>query len=168
MYFRELIGTVSMEMKGTQGLRSGPNESERDKLRSIVAAVSEHQMLLTLIDKGVQGRMLTWENTMQLDLGWSKLIYNFNMSPSLLKFHLNSMHDVAHTPANMRLWNLADVGNCKLCGWRTCNIKHILAVCPLALKGSRFNWRHDNVLRVIVAALLEVVVRTFHKIIQQS
>ena len=77
------------------------------------------------------------------------------MSPALLKFHINSMHDVANTPANMKLWNYADTGNCTLCGWRSCNIKHILAVCHYSLNNRRFNWRHDNVLRVIAGALLD-------------
>ena len=45
---------------------------------------------------------------MQLSLGWNNLIYNYKMCPALLKFHLNSMHDVANTPANMKLWNYAD------------------------------------------------------------
>ena len=56
-------------------------------------------MLVTSVNKGVQGRFLTWQNTMQLDL----LNYNYKMSPALLKFHLNSTDDVANTPANMKL-----------------------------------------------------------------
>ena len=54
-------------------------------------------MLVTSVNKGVQGRFLTWQNTMQLDL----LNYNYKMSTALLKFHLNSTDDVANTPANM-------------------------------------------------------------------
>ena len=65
------------------------------------------------------------------------------------------MHDVAHTPANMSLWNYAESGACPLCGWKNCNIKHILAVCYFSLNNKRFNWRHDNVLRVIAKALLD-------------
>ena len=92
---------------------------------------------------------------MQLDLSWNNLIYNYKMSPALLKFHLNSVHDVAHTPTNMKLWNYSSTGNCTLCGWKTCNIKHILAICSVARNSKRYNWRHDNVLRVIAGALLE-------------
>ena len=40
---------------------------------------------------------------MQLDLGWNNLIYNYDISPELLKFHLNAIHDTAHAPANMKL-----------------------------------------------------------------
>lgn len=155
LYFEELVGFLSKDRKGTQGLRCGTKMNEKEKIKQLVASVSENDMLLTLINKSVQGRFLTWENTMQLDLGWNNLIYNYKMSPALLKFHLNSVHDVAHTPANMKLWNYSSTGNCTLCGWNTCNIKHILAVCNVARNSKRFNWRHDNVLRVIAGALIE-------------
>jgi len=150
LYFRELVGVVSTERKG---LGWDPKRTSKDNLKDLVAEISQQDLILTLVDKGVQGRFLTWENTMQLDLSWNNLIYNYKMSPSLLKFHLNSMHDVASTPANLKLWNYADTGNCTLCGWKYCNIKHILAVCHHSLNNKRFNWRHDNVLRVIASAL---------------
>ena len=57
------------------------------------------------------------ENAMQLDLGWNNRILSttvYKMSPCLLKFHLNSIHDVTHTPANMSLWNMAETGHCSL------------------------------------------------------
>ncbi|XP_063683646.1 uncharacterized protein LOC134818144 [Bolinopsis microptera] len=152
LYFQELVGVVT---KDRVGLGYKPKLTERQKLRQLVESVSENDMLVTLVNKGVQGKFLTWENTMQLDLGWNSLIYNYKMSPALLKFHLNSTHDVANTPANMKLWNYSSTGNCTLCGWKTCNIKHILAVCSVARKSKRYNWRHDNVLRVIAGALLD-------------
>ena len=76
---------------------------------------------------------------------------------ALLKLHLNAMHDVARTPAKMSLWNYADVGQCPLCGWKHCNIKHILGVCNFSLNNIRFNWRHDNVLRVIEKTMLDQI-----------
>ena len=153
LYFRELVGIIA---KGRMGLgHSKGAATTKDKLKEMVAQISEQDLLLTLVDKGVQGRFMTWENTMQLDLGWNNLIYNYKMSPALLKFHLNAMHDVAHTPANMSLWNYAESGACPLCGWKNCNIKHILAVCYFSLNNKRFNWRHDNVLRVIAKILLD-------------
>ena len=155
LYFRELVGVT---VKGRMGLGSEKTaSSEKEKLKELVGQISEQDLLLTLVDKGTQGRFLTWENTMQLDIGWNNLIYNYKMSPALLKFHLNAMHDVAHTPANMSLWNYAEVGHCPLCGWKHCNIKHILAVCNFSLNNKRFNWRHDNVLRVIAKALLDQI-----------
>ncbi|XP_063681930.1 uncharacterized protein LOC134816860 [Bolinopsis microptera] len=152
LYFQELFGVVT---KDRVGLGCKPKLTERQKLRQLVKSVSENDMLVTLVNKGVQGKFLTWENTMQLDLGWNCLIYNYKMSPALLKFRLNSTHDVANTPANMILWNYSSTGNCTLCGWKTCNIKHILAVCSVARNSKRYNWRHDNVVRVIAGALLD-------------
>ena len=112
-------------------------------------------MLLTVYNKNVQGRFLTWENTMQLDLGWNNLIYNYDISPELLKFLLNAIHDTAHTPANMKLWKYSNTAKCPLCNWRNCNLKHILSGCRVALEGKRYNWRHDQVLRVICRTLSE-------------
>ena len=155
LYFRELVGVTTEGRMGLGSKKCASNDKE--KLKELVAQISERDLLLTLVDKGIQGRFLTWENTMQLDVGWNNLIYNYKMSPALLKFHLNAMHDVAHTPANMKLWNYAETGNCPLCGWRNCNIKHILAVCNFSLNNKRFNWRHDNVLRVIAGALLNQI-----------
>ena len=145
-----------MKVKGRMGLGWEKTASSRKgKLREMVEQISKHDLLLTLVDKGVQGELLT----MQLDFGWNNLIYNYKMSPSLLKFHLNSksIHDDAHTPGDMSLWNMAETGHCSLCGLRHCNIKHILAVCNFSLNNKRFNWRHDNVLSVIAKALLDQI-----------
>ncbi|XP_063693624.1 uncharacterized protein LOC134825376 [Bolinopsis microptera] len=135
LYFRELVGVT---VQGRMGLGSKRSvASEKEKLKELVSHISEQDILLTLVDKGVQGQFLTWENIMQLDLGWNNLIYNYKMSPALLKFHLNATHDVANTPANMSLWNYADTGHCPLCGWRHCNIKHILVACNFSLNNKR-------------------------------
>ena len=85
LYFQELVGVVTEDRKG---LGTSKQLTEREKLSNIIASISENDMLLTLVNKRVQGKFLTWENTMQLDLGWNNLIYNYKFSPSLLKFHL--------------------------------------------------------------------------------
>jgi len=46
--------------------------------------VSENDIIVTLVNKGVQGKSLTWEDKMQLDLGWNNFIYNYKMSSVLL------------------------------------------------------------------------------------
>ena len=78
-----------------------------------------------------------------MDLGRSNLIYDYKMTSALLKFYINAVHDVANTPASMKLWNYADTGKCMMCGWRKCDINDNKWV----------NWRHDNVLREIVGTL---------------
>ena len=102
---------------------------------------------------------LNRKNTMQLDLGWNNLLYNFNLSPELLKFHLNAIHDTAHTPANLKLWKYSNTAKCTLCGSNFCNLKHILTGCQTALEGKCYNWRHDQVLRVICQVLLDQLQR---------
>ena len=75
LYFRELVGVT---VKGRMGLGWEKTASSRkEKLKEMVAQISEQDLLLTLVDKGVQGKLLTWENTMQLYLGWNNLIYNY-------------------------------------------------------------------------------------------
>ncbi|XP_063677783.1 uncharacterized protein LOC134813834 [Bolinopsis microptera] len=88
LYFRELVGETVQGMMGLGSKRSV--SSEKEKLKELVSHISEQDILLTLVDKGVQGQFLTWENTMQLHLGWNNLIYNYKMSPALLKFHTST------------------------------------------------------------------------------
>ena len=155
MYFQELVGVVTSDRKGLGFNSKGRLPCERDRLKQLIASISENEMLQTLYNKSVQGRFLTWENTMQLDLGWSNLIYNYHMTPELLKFHLNSIHDTTHTPANMKLRTYVSTAKCLLCGWKNCNLKHILTGRRVALEGKRYSWRHGQVLRVICRALLD-------------
>ena len=152
LYFQELVGYVQSDRKGL-GFNKERKLCERDRLKQLVASISESEMLQALYSKRVQGKFLTWENTMQLDVSWNNLIYNYSMSPELLKFHFNSIHETAHTPANMKLWNYASSSRCLLCGWSYCNLKHILTCCKVALDGKRYNWRHDQVLRAIGTTL---------------
>ncbi|XP_063689179.1 uncharacterized protein LOC134822197 [Bolinopsis microptera] len=119
----------------------------------MIKSLKEEELLQTLYDKRVQGKFLTWENTMQLDTGWQSLLYT--LSPELTKFHLNAIHDVASTPSNLQLWNYSSTNNCPLCGRQQCNLKHILTCCPVSLKQGRYNWIHDQVLRVIVQPIAE-------------
>ena len=70
-------------MKGRTGLGFEKTaSSEKEKLKELVGQISEQDLLLTLVDKRVQGRFRTWENTMQLDIGWNNLIFNYKMSPA--------------------------------------------------------------------------------------
>ena len=143
-----------MENKEGAGVGFGAKKKEgtRESLVKVIQSLKEKELLLALYDKSVQGRFLTWENTMQLDTGWNLL---FTLSTELTKFHLNAIHDVASTPNNLKLWNYSSSNNCPLCGRRQCNLKHILTCCPVSLRQGRYNWRHDQVLRVIVEPIVE-------------
>ena len=84
---------------------------------------------------------------MAFDTTWNNVIYQ--LSPELLKFHVNAIHDTASTPSNLKLWNKAASGNCKLCS-KQGTLNHILTFCKVALRQGRFNWRHNQVLREIM------------------
>ena len=89
-------------------------------------------------------------------------------APSFLKFHLNTIHDVAHTPINMNpTWSYGTtltLGSAPCVGGIhvTSSTSWLFALWPEAPK-SNYNWRHDNVLRVIAGALL-VQVRRFNRV----
>ncbi len=154
LYFQELVGLVQSDRKGL-GFNKDRKLCERDRLKQLIASISEDEILPTLYSKSVEGKFLTWENTMQLDVSWNNLLYNHSMSPELLKFHYNSIHETAHTPANMKLWNYASSARCPLCGWSHSDLKHILTGCKVQFDGKRYNWRHDQVLRAIGTTLQE-------------
>ena len=155
LYFKELLGYIQCKEGAGIGFggSSKKKKSKRERLVEVIKSLKEEELLLTLYDKRVQGKFLNWENTMQLDTGWQSLLYT--LSPELTKFHLNSIHDVASTPSNLKLWNYSSTSDCPLCGRQHCNLKHILTCCPVSLKQGRYNWRHDQVLRVIVLSIIE-------------
>ena len=78
-------------------------EGKGSLLQRIDIFLNDRNLLLTVYDNSVQGRFLTWENTMQLDTGWQNRL--FTLSPGLDKLLLNAIHDVASTPNNLKLLN---------------------------------------------------------------
>ena len=50
LYFKELVGTIST---GRMGLGCKPSRSHKDNLKDAVAAITEHELLLAMFDKGV-------------------------------------------------------------------------------------------------------------------
>ncbi|KAL5266730.1 hypothetical protein ACHWQZ_G003942 [Mnemiopsis leidyi] len=152
LYFKGLIGHIQTKEGAGVGFGAKKSKGTRESLVKVIHSLKEKELLLALYDKSVQGRFLTWENTMQLDTGWNLL---FTWSQELTKFHLNAIHDVASTPNNLKLWNYSSSNNCPLCGRQHCNLKHILTCCPVSLRQGRYNWRHDQVPRVIVEPIVE-------------
>ena len=56
LYFQELVGVVTEDRKG---LGTSKQLTEREKLSNIIASISENDILLTLVNKRVQGKFLT-------------------------------------------------------------------------------------------------------------
>jgi len=151
-YFQKLVGHVCQGREGLGFKMHFKDSSESKSLTNTIREISEQQLLMTLYDKKVQGRVLTWEDAMTFDLSWRTLIYS--LSPDLVMFYLNSIHDTCATPNNPKLWNCTTTGRCSICNRKNCNLKHILTCCPVALKQSRYNWRHDMVLHAIMSYML--------------
>ena len=154
LFFKELVGTTAT---GTQGLGSGAKReqpTERKQMSGMIREFDEQSMLVSLYDKASQGRFLTWENAMSLDTGWSNLLYK--LSPDLLKFHVNAIHNTVASPANLMLWKKSSTGVCALCG-KYGTLSHILTHCRVALNQGRYNWRHDQTLRAIMHPVFEQV-----------
>ena len=94
---------------------------------------------------------LIWGSVMFLDTQWRHLIYG--LSDKLLAFYLNGLSDTLPTPANLKLWKMTKLGVCALCKYNHCTLSHILNNCRVSLKSLRYNWRHDMVLRRLVAQI---------------
>ena len=76
----------------------------------------------------------------------------------LLKFLLNSTHNVLPTSDNLRRWGKTVVDlKCCLCGFPNPTLKHILNGCSMALKQGRYTWRHDSILQRLVEDLKSFV-----------
>ena len=120
LYFKELIGYIQTKEGAGVGFGAKKKDGARESLVKVIQSLNEKDLLLTLYDKSVQGRFLTWENTMQLDTGWQNRL--FTLSPGLDKFLLNAIHDVASTPNNLKLLNYSSSNNCPLRGRQQCNL----------------------------------------------
>ena len=132
-------------------------KEHRNALSSLVKEVSEEQMLISLYNMAQQGRWLSWETAMQMDIRWNKLLYSW--SPEMLKFYLNTIQDTLPTPANLKVWNKQALGQCVLCGYNNCTMMHIFNCCQYSLRSGRYNWRHDMVLREIVHHIIPAILQ---------
>ena len=67
-----------------------------------------------------------------------------------MKFAYNASIDTLPTNSNLALWYRGQIfPRCKLCGFPSQTLKHILNKCEVALHQHRFNPRHDSVLSLI-------------------
>ena len=100
----------------------------------------------------VQGDWLNFDAVSKADLSWNSLIYS--IPQELLKFLLNSTHNVLPTSDNLKRWGKTVVDmRCCLCGFSNPTLKHILNGCSMALKQGRYTWRHDSILLHLIGEL---------------
>ena len=139
-----------------QKLTKAMTPSEHRKcISSLIKEVDEEDMIIFLHSCAKQGQFLKWDTAMQVDTSWNKLLYVW--SPELLSFHINAIHDLLPSPANLKLWGKTDTGTCKLCHHTNCTLFHILNGCNYSLHDGRYNWRHDHTLKMIANGLLPFI-----------
>ena len=124
------------------------NNRVKDQRHTILKRVEQDEEELRLANcysYGIQGDWLNFDMVVKTDLSWNSLIYT--LPQELLKFLLNSTHNVLPTPDNLKRWGktVTEI-ECSLCGGKNITLKHILNSCPTALHQGRFTWRHDNIL----------------------
>ena len=71
---------------------------------------------------------------------------------------LNASVNWVKTPDLLKLWGYTHQGLCTIYGSGGCTLHHILSNCSIALRQRRYNWRHDSVLKHILAVLADHIV----------
>ena len=86
---------------------------------------------------------------MDCDLSyWSVAVSS--LSDCEMRFVYNAAIDTFPTNANLALWYKGQVSaKCKLCGFSTQTLQHVLNKCEEVLQQHRFDSRHDSVLSLI-------------------
>ena len=80
-----------------------------------------------------KGTGLNFDAMLKADLSWNSLMYS--IPQELLRFLLNSTHNVLPTSDNLKRWGKTVVDlKCRLCGFLNPTLKHVLNGCSMALK----------------------------------
>lgn len=82
---------------------------------------------------------------------WNRIISG--LPSGQLSFILRAGADCLPTPLNLRRWKYITDPKCKLCSSPTPTTLHVLNNCQTALEQDRYTWRHDSVLKQIVAGI---------------
>ena len=89
-------------------------------------------------------------NYVQQDFSWASLMA---MPANLTSFCLASTYDTLPSPTNLKRWRITTETMCTLCSKDVCTTAHILGACKVSLLQGRYTFRHDTVLRQVIAAL---------------
>ena len=151
---KDIVGAVQTGRKGFGLLDFKPYgmSSEKEKRDAVVAEVRKQEQekrQLHLVQCAQQGQCLEWqEMVVERKLSWKEL---WGWGPARTSFLIKSTYDVLPSPANLARWKVTDDDKCRCGQYGT--LRHALSGCKLGLKGGRYTWRHDQVLRVVVDAL---------------
>ncbi|KAI4901998.1 hypothetical protein NFI96_003044 [Prochilodus magdalenae] len=92
-----------------------------------------------------QGASVRWEGVLERKLTWNDI---WKAEPQRIKFMIQTVYDLLPSPANLHSWGKSDLPICPLCPGRG-TLEHILSSSPAALRGDRYRWCHDKVLRAV-------------------
>ena len=89
-------------------------------------------------------------NYVQQDFSWPSLMA---MPANLTSFRLASTYDIPTSPTNLKRWRITTETMCSLCSKDVGTTAHILGAPKVSLLQGRYSFRHDPVLRQVIAAL---------------
>ena len=143
------IDTISLGHQHAKKKKDSLVKQERHNILKRIEKEDEESHIAKCHGYAMQGDWLNFDAVLEADLSWKALIYT--LPQELLKFLVNSTHNVLPTPDNLSRWGktMVDI-KCNLCGYSTPTLKHVLNGCPMALNQGRYTWRHDNILQCIV------------------
>ncbi len=104
----------------------------------------------TLVLQGNLLKLMSEENS---NITWKSIIHN--LPRKLLRFGLNSITNTLPVNSNLALWGKTLNQACALCG-RKETLLHVLNGCPIMLDQGRYTYRHNNILSVILKALVNM------------
>ena len=146
------LDSFALDRKQQAVVNKSAVKMSRHNVLKRVEKDDEETRLTRCYSYAIQGDWLNFDAVVKADLSWNSLIYS--IPQELLKFHLNSTHNVLPTSDNIRRWGKTNVDlKCCLCGYSKPTLKHVLNGCPMALKQGRYTWRHDSILLRLVEEL---------------
>ncbi|KAM3872212.1 putative glutamate receptor [Diretmus argenteus] len=150
----DIVGHVQLGRGGFGLAASKPtwrkaSTSERRKM--VVEEVRKQEEAVRsakAVSLAKQGQWMRWEGLERRKLIWREL---WEMEANNISFIIRATYDVLPSPKNLHQWYGEDP-TCALCP-TPATLKHILSGCKTSLTQGRYTWRHNQVLRVLAAAL---------------
>ena len=153
---RDILGQTQCDRKGLGSRPFKPFSKmtwreRRDAAVDQVKRQEAHSRDTTLVQHSVQGQVTRWDQlVIERKISWREI---WSWSASRLSFLLRSTYDTLPSPRNLTRWKIQQDDRCR-CG-QAGTMRHILSNCQLALK--RYEWRHNEVLKIIFEELTNLV-----------
>jgi hypothetical protein len=157
--FNGQVGSTGLGNMSNRKSSSNP-KAKRSAIAAIIRDSEAEARVAALRDKPLSGNFLKWDKLTHPVTNWNQQI--LSMSEAELSFILNGQAQSLPDPSNLRRWGCNALARCLLCGKPAATCKHILNGCSVALRQSRYLWRHNNVLKVLAPDLRGRIARENH------